>query len=199
MHQLIYGALRYSALILNYSPIRSNDWMSPYELVFGEKPDYKRLYPFYYPGLFYVHKEERSNTAFPDYKAKSCYFLGYLEESPMSFVVKDARSGKVLVRGTCVFDPDLNKFFNDVLDAIDDDDAEDEIKDDEKLVQIDDVPEAILSRLQDLRISSQSKHEKTEKLAAEKSLAKRARRKSSANSLSTSFTNFANDNHVPYA
>jgi hypothetical protein len=23
-------ALRYSALILNYSPIRSNDWMSPY-------------------------------------------------------------------------------------------------------------------------------------------------------------------------
>ncbi len=26
-------ALRYSALILNYSPIRSNDWMSPYELV----------------------------------------------------------------------------------------------------------------------------------------------------------------------
>ncbi len=39
-------ALRYSALILNYSPIRSNDWMSPHELVFEEKPDYKRLYPF---------------------------------------------------------------------------------------------------------------------------------------------------------
>jgi hypothetical protein len=35
-------------------PIRSNDWMSPYELVFGEKPDYKRLNPFYCPGLYYV-------------------------------------------------------------------------------------------------------------------------------------------------
>ncbi len=45
-------ALRYSALILNYSPTRSNDWMSLYELVFGEKPDYKRLYPFY--GLEYI-------------------------------------------------------------------------------------------------------------------------------------------------
>ncbi len=130
-----------------------------------------------------MHKEERSNTAFPDYKAKSCYFLGYLEESPMSFVVKDTRSGRVLVRDSCVFDPDLNKFSKDVLDAIDNDDAEDEIKDDEKLVQIDDVPEPILSRLQDLRISTQSKHEKTEKLAAEKSLARRLHRKSPANSL----------------
>jgi hypothetical protein len=98
--------------------------------VFGEKPDYKHLYPFYCPGLYYVHKEERLNTAFPDYKAKSFYFLGYLEESPMSFVVKDARSGRVLVRDSCVFDPDLNKFSKDVLNAIDDD-AEDEIKDDD--------------------------------------------------------------------
>ncbi len=54
-------ALRYSALILNYSPIRSNDWISPYELVFGEKPDYKCLHPFNCPGLYYVHKEERSS------------------------------------------------------------------------------------------------------------------------------------------
>ncbi len=76
-----------------------------------------------------------------------------------------------------MFDPDLNKFSKDVLNVIDDDDAEDEIKDDEKLVQIDDVPEPILSRLQDLRISTQSKHEKTEKLVAEKSLAKRLHRK----------------------
>ena len=119
-----------------------------------------------------MHKEERSNIAFPDYKAKSCYFLGYLEESPMSFVVKDARSGRVLVRDSCVFDPDLNEFSNDVFNAIDDD-AEDEIKDDDQLVQIDDVPESILSRLQDLRITTQNKHEKTEKLAAEKSLVKR--------------------------
>jgi hypothetical protein len=192
-------ALRYCALILNYSPIRSNDWMSPHKLFFGEKPDYKCLYPFYCPGLYYVHKEERSKTAFPDYKAKSCYFLGYLEESPMSLVVKDARKGKVLIKDICVFDPELNKISKDVLDAIEDDDAEDEIKDDDQLVQIDDVSEPILSRLQDLRISTQNKHERIEKLAAEKSLAKRLHRKSSANSLSTSFTNFANDNHVPYA
>ncbi len=96
-----------------------------------------------------------------------------------------------------MFGPDLNKFSKDVLDAIDenddieDDDAEDEIKDDEKLVQIDDVPEPILSRLQDLRISTQNKHEKTEKLHVEKSLAKRLHRKSPANSLSISSTNFA--------
>jgi hypothetical protein len=152
-------ALRYSALIFNYSLIKSNDWMSPYELVFGEKPDYKRLYPFYCPGLYYLHKEERSNTAFPDYKAKSCYFLGYLEESPVSFVVKDVISGRVLVR--------------DICDA-------------ENLVQIDDIPEPILYKLQDLRISTQNQHEKTEKLAAEKSLTKRLHRKSSADSLSLS-------------
>jgi hypothetical protein len=139
------------------------------KLIFGEKPDYKRLHPFYCPGLYYVHKEERSNTSFPDYKAKSCYFLGYHEESPMSFVVKDTKTGKVLVKDSCVFDPDLNKFSKDVLIATDDD-AEDEIKDDDQLVQIDDVPDPILSRLQDLRISTQNKHEKTENLAAEKSL-----------------------------
>jgi hypothetical protein len=98
-----------------------------------------------------------------------------------------------------VFDSDINKFSKDVLDAIDNDDAEDEVKNDEELVQIDEVPEPILSRLQDLRISTQNKHEKTEKLAAEKSLIKRLHRKSSANFLSTSFSNFANDNHVPYA
>ena len=97
-----------------------------------------------------------------------------------------------------MFDPDLNKFSKDVLNAIDDD-AEDEIKDDDQLVQIDDVPESILSRLQDLRITTQNKHEKTEKLAAEKSLAKRLHRKSPANSLSISSINFANDDHVPYA
>jgi hypothetical protein len=50
------------------------------------------------------------------------------------------------------------------LDATDDD-AEDEIKDDDQLVQIDDVPEPILSRLQDRRISTQRKHEKTEDVA----------------------------------
>ncbi len=66
----------------------------------------------------------------------------------MSFVVKDARSGRVLVRDTRVFDANLKKFSKDVLDAIDnDDDAEDEMKDAEKLVKIDDVPESILSRL----------------------------------------------------
>ncbi len=36
----------------------------------------------------------------------------------MSFVVKDARSGRVLVRDSCVFDPDLNKFSKDVLNAM---------------------------------------------------------------------------------
>ena len=145
-----------------------------------------------------MHKEERSNIAFPDYKAKSCYFLGYLEESPKSFVVKDTKSGRVLVRDSCVFDPDLNKFSKNVLDTIDEDDAEDEVKDDDQLVQIDDVPDPILSRLQDLRISTQNKHEKTEKLAAEKSLVKRLHRKSPANSLSISSINFANDDYVPY-
>ncbi len=82
--------------------------MSRYELVFGEKPDYKLLYPFYCPGLYYVHKEERSNTVFPDFKSKFCYFLDYLEESPMSFAVKDTKSGRVLVGDTFVFDPDLD-------------------------------------------------------------------------------------------
>ncbi len=60
----------------------------------------------------------------------------------MSFIVKDARSGRVLVRDSCVFDPDLNKFSNDVFNAIDDD-AEDEIKDENQLVQIDDVPDLL--------------------------------------------------------
>ncbi len=73
------------------------------------------------------------------------------------------------------------------------------MKDDDQLVKIDDVPEPILSRLQDLRISTQNKHEKTEKLAAEKSLIKRLHRKSPANSFSISSLNFANDDHVPYA
>ncbi len=142
-----------------------------------------------------MRKEERSSTAFPDYKAKSCFFLGYLEENPMSFVIKDVKSGRVLFRDSCVFDPDFNKFSKDVLDAIDEDYAED----DEKLVQIDDVPEPISSRLQGLRISTQNKHEKTEKLVAEKSLAKILYRKSSANFLTISSIYFANDKHVSYA
>jgi hypothetical protein len=60
-----------------------------------------------------VHKEERSN----DYKAKPCYFLGYLEESPMSFVVKDAKLGTVLIRDSCVFDPALKEISQNVLDV----------------------------------------------------------------------------------
>jgi hypothetical protein len=66
----------------------------------------------------------------------------------MSFVVKDVKSGRVLVRDTCVFDPDLNKFSEDVLDAIDNDDAEDEVKDKDQLVQIDDVPDDGILRFQ---------------------------------------------------
>jgi hypothetical protein len=59
---------------------------------------------FYCPRLYYALEEERSNDTFSDYKAKSCYFLDYLEESPMSFVAKDVKSGKTLIRDSCVFD-----------------------------------------------------------------------------------------------
>ncbi len=50
-----------------------------------------------------------SLTTKPD---KSCYFLGYLQESPMSFVVKDAKSGRVLVRDTCVISINFPKMFS---------------------------------------------------------------------------------------
>ncbi len=48
----------------------------------------------------------------------------------MSLVVKDAKSGKVLIKDSGVVDPDPNKFSKDILDADDVEDAEDDIKDD---------------------------------------------------------------------
>ena len=210
-------AIRYSAMILNYSPIRGNDGMSPHEAVFGEKPDYSRLYPFYCPGVYFVHKEERADSAFPDYKAKACYFLGYLEESPMSFLVKDVKTGRVLVRDSCVFDPDpkdwtlkdhkrneiLREVSHDLFEGKDVDEAiQSDAEEDQELVPINGPPEPILPRLRELRESSQEKHKAAEKREAERALAKKKRVEStSANSLSISESSdeLITANHVPYA
>ncbi len=71
--------------LLNRSPRYELDWITPYEKLYGEKPDISNLVPFYAPGVAFIPKEDRDHKMSP--KAYECRMLGFDEKGKNSYLV----------------------------------------------------------------------------------------------------------------
>ena len=63
-----------AAYLINRTPTPILDGKTPYEILFGEKPNYEHLRVF--GSLCYAHKKSRSNDKF-DARSRCCVFVGY--------------------------------------------------------------------------------------------------------------------------
>jgi hypothetical protein len=66
-------AISCAVYLYNVTPSAILDWKTPYELVFGSKPDISNLVPFYSPGIVYLSAEERENQFSP--KGLACRII----------------------------------------------------------------------------------------------------------------------------
>jgi hypothetical protein len=94
-------AIRCAVYLYNVTPSRVLEWKTPFEMVFGSKPDISNLVPFYAPGIVYLSAEERGNQFGP--KGLACRMLGYDPESKNGYIVYIPETGSRKRTVNCKF------------------------------------------------------------------------------------------------
>jgi len=94
-------AIEYVCYTLNHTPNTNNN-ISAYEALTGEKPDITNAVPFYAPGVYHLTKDERKDPWSP--KARPCRMLGYAPNYKNAYYILNVETGRVIVRENCVFD-----------------------------------------------------------------------------------------------
>jgi hypothetical protein len=89
-------AIQASVYLLNRSPTVSLDGKTPYEVVFGDKPDISNLVPFYSLGVVHITKEEREHTLTP--KGKRCRMLGYADDYKNCYILLVEGTEQIIIR-----------------------------------------------------------------------------------------------------
>lgn len=84
--------------------------ISPYERVFGVKPDMTNAIPFFAPGVYHLPKETRRDKAW-SYRAEPCRMLGYSDTSKNTYIVLRVPGGKVVERHDCRFNQNVHDTF----------------------------------------------------------------------------------------
>ena len=99
-----------TAIYLHNRLPHSTHNLSPYETVFGTKPDLSNLVPFYSPGVYNIVRQLRQGVW--THKAIPCRMLGYDENSKDTYIVlrlKSSNYGRlVLSRHDCVFNENID-------------------------------------------------------------------------------------------
>jgi hypothetical protein len=90
--------------LINRSPTSSNGYKTPYELVYGVKPDISNLVPFYCPGVYHLTQDERKDPMQP--KAALCRMLGYDDRSHC-YKLLNVETQKIVMRTDAKFDSKL--------------------------------------------------------------------------------------------
>ena len=91
----------------NRSPCAALGGMTPYEKVYGIKPDISHFVPFYAPGVYYLTKEEREQNVMANH-SEECRMLGYSETQKDAYVIWVPKKNRVMVRRDCIFDESLH-------------------------------------------------------------------------------------------
>ena len=94
-------AVETAVYLINRTPVKKLNWKTPYEIVYGKKPDISHLVPFYCKGEYHLTKDERKNT-FSE-KSKSCRMLGYYKFGKNQYLIIDS-DHKVTNRRDVIFD-----------------------------------------------------------------------------------------------
>jgi hypothetical protein len=98
-------AVKHACLLINYSPTSNDSKKTPYELVFGKKPNVSRFFPFYAPGVYHVTKDERRGAnILTNFKGIPCRFLGFDPDSPKNYLIYDVVKKRVITRLSCKFE-----------------------------------------------------------------------------------------------
>ena len=97
-------ALAQAVYNLNRKPRRSRGWKSPYEEIYGKKPDISHLVPFYCPGVMLVTKDEVESTVMRS-RGWECRMLGYDEgEGKQGYLIWVNEKREVMRRKQVIFD-----------------------------------------------------------------------------------------------
>ncbi len=77
-----------TAIYLYYlTPNKSLNWITPWEMVYDEKPDISHLVPFYAPGLVFIAKEDVNRLHPLSQRSYECRMLGYDKEAKNAYLV----------------------------------------------------------------------------------------------------------------
>lgn len=122
-------AIKTACYLINRSP--NSEDITPYEVLFKEKPSVAHLVPFYCPGYYHVTIEERKKNKNWTYHAEPCRMLGYDEQCKDGYIVLSMRTRRIYTRKDCVFDVELSlDELNDIVNQpyVEEVDAEDDIE-----------------------------------------------------------------------
>jgi hypothetical protein len=97
-------AVLHAVYLINISPSAGRA-TTPWESIYGEKPDGSDLIPFYSPGIYHKTKEERKNQW--DWKGIPCRFLGYDPTGKDTYVILDLIKRSIIVRKNVIFGKSL--------------------------------------------------------------------------------------------
>ena len=97
-------AVLLAVYLINISPSTGRQ-LTPWESVYGEKPDCSNLISFYSPGIYHKTKEERKNQW--DWKGIPCRFLGYDPTGKDSYIILDLIKHSIIVRKNVIFGKSL--------------------------------------------------------------------------------------------
>uniref|UniRef100_A0A3Q7GEH6 Retroviral polymerase SH3-like domain-containing protein n=1 Tax=Solanum lycopersicum TaxID=4081 RepID=A0A3Q7GEH6_SOLLC len=92
--------MKCAAYVINRMPLFANNMKSPYELMFGEKPNIKNIRVFV--SICYVHIPD-SQWSNLDPKERKCIFVGY-DETKKGWKCIDPKTYRFVVFGEVVFD-----------------------------------------------------------------------------------------------
>ena len=97
-------AVLHAVYLINISPSAGRA-ITPWESIYGEKPDGSNLIPFYSPGIYHKTKEERKTQW--DWKGIPCRFLGYDPTGKDTYVILDLIKRSIIVRKNVIFGKSL--------------------------------------------------------------------------------------------
>lgn len=89
--------------LINMTHTPNSTGKTPYEMVYGLKPDVSKFIPFYAPGVYYLTKDERQHNSWK-FKAEPCRFLGYDSRTKNGAILLKLSTNRILTRDDYSFD-----------------------------------------------------------------------------------------------
>ena len=103
-----------AAHIINRTPTIANGGLTPYEMLFDQKPSYNHIRTF--GCLCYVQTHHKKRDKF-DERAAKCIFIGY-PHGQKGWRVYDLRTKKILVSRDVVFYEDMFPYMDTMQDSV---------------------------------------------------------------------------------